>query len=104
MTTLRDLRPPRTAGYADAQTVADILAAAFADDPMWSTWAFPKRLRRRAHRAAVFRMFVDGALRYPWTWIADKDAAVAMWIPPRRSWCDRPAGIGARGSVATSAR
>ena len=30
----------------------------------------------------MFRLFVEGALRYPATWIAADENAVAVWIPP----------------------
>ena len=87
MTTRPDLRRPaatrpRVANRADAPRVTQLLVDAFARDPMWSAWAFPGRIRRRAHRRAVFQLLVDGALRYPWTWLAGDDLAVAMWIPP----------------------
>lgn len=77
--------PPRRAEPADVDLVTRLLVDAFADDPMWGSWAFPQRHTRREHREAVFRVFVAGALRYPMTWIADGDTAVAMWIPPGSS-------------------
>jgi len=87
MTMLPDIRrlldiAPRVAAQADATLVTRVLTDAFADDPMWGAWAFPRRRERREHREAVFRVFVEGALRYPATWIAADGAAVAMWIPP----------------------
>jgi GNAT superfamily N-acetyltransferase len=84
---LSDLRPeglaPRLATEADADTVTRVLVDAFRSDAMWGAWAFPKRHSRRANRHLVFRAFVAGALRYPATWIASGDTAIAMWIPPR---------------------
>jgi GNAT superfamily N-acetyltransferase len=83
---LPDLRPealaPRVATEADADLVTRVLVDAFRGDPMWGTWAFPKPRSRRANRQVVFRAFVAGALRYPATWVAPGDTAVAMWIPP----------------------
>lgn len=73
---------PRLATPADAALLARVLVDAFHDDPMWGAWAFPVHHLRRANRSAVFSIFVAGALRYPSTWIAAGDAAVAMWIPP----------------------
>lgn len=73
---------PRVAEQYDADTVSRILADAFMDDPMWSAWAFPRRADRRDLRRAVFRVFVEGALRYRATWLAAGETAVAMWIPP----------------------
>jgi GNAT superfamily N-acetyltransferase len=86
MTALPALDPaalaPRIATGADAETVTRVLVDAFRGDPMWGPWAFPKRRGRRANRDVVFRAFVAGALRYPATWIAPGDSAVAVWIPP----------------------
>src|SRR3954452_5933356 len=73
---------PKIATGADLETVTRVLVDAFRDDPMWGAWAFPNRMSRRANRASVFRAFVAGALRYPTTWIAPNDTAIAMWIPP----------------------
>ena len=86
MNVLPDLRTdalaPRVATEDDADLVTRVLVDAFHGDPMWGTWAFPKPRSRRANRYVVFRMFVAGALRYPATWVAPGDTAVAMWIPP----------------------
>lgn len=35
-----------------------------------------------AHHAAFWRLFVEGALRYPCTWLAGGGEAAAVWIPP----------------------
>jgi GNAT superfamily N-acetyltransferase len=37
---------------------------------------------RTAHQAVFWQLFVDGALRHPWTWIAGNGQAVSVWIPP----------------------
>lgn len=34
------------------------------------------------HHAAFWRVFVDGALRYPETWITARGEATSIWIPP----------------------
>ena len=81
MTTLPALAP-RIATQADAELVTRVLVDAFHGDPMWGAWAFPNPQTRRANRQAVFAAFVAGGLRYPTTWVAPSDAAVAMWIPP----------------------
>ena len=74
----------RVATSADAPLVTRILVEAFRADPMWGAWAFPDPSTRRQHRETVFRLLVEGALRYPWVWLVD-DAATALWIPPGRS-------------------
>jgi GNAT superfamily N-acetyltransferase len=70
---------------ADADLVTRLLVEAFDNDPMWGAWAFPTVSSRRANRQAVFRIFVDGALRYPATWIASGTSAVTVWIPPGKA-------------------
>ena len=30
----------------------------------------------------MFRLLVEGAMRYAWVWLAADDAATALWIPP----------------------
>lgn len=72
----------RVATSKDADLVTRVLVAAFRNDPMWGAWAFPRTDSRNANRQAVFRTFVEGALRYPATWLAPGNAAVTMWIPP----------------------
>jgi GNAT superfamily N-acetyltransferase len=73
---------PRVATRADVLVVTRILVDAFHDDPMWGAWAFPDPRTRRQRRETVFRLLVEGALRYPWVWLAADDAAAALWIPP----------------------
>ena len=73
---------PRVATPAEVLTVTRILVQAFHDDPMWGAWAFPDPRTRPQHRETVFRLLVEGALRYPWVWLAADDAATALWIPP----------------------
>ena len=73
---------PRSATPVDADLVTRVLVDAFRNDPMWGAWAFPSARSRRANRQAVFRTFVDGALRYPTTWITRAMPPCAMWIPP----------------------
>jgi GNAT superfamily N-acetyltransferase len=80
-TTSTEATAPRVATSADAPIVARILVEAFHEDPMWGPWAFPDPDTRSQHRATVFRLLVEGALRYPWVWLA-ADRAAAVWIPP----------------------
>lgn len=75
-------RPPRPATPAEATLVTRVLVDAFEHDPMWGSWAFPDPATRRHHRESVFRLLVEGALRYPEVWLAADESAVAVWIPP----------------------
>ena len=72
---------PRIATGADAEGVSRTISAALCGDPIWS-WAFPDPQRRPAQLDAWWRLFVDGALRYPWVWTTPAHEATAVWIPP----------------------
>src|SRR5689334_12913584 len=65
----------RVATPADTDLVTDIIALAFADDPVWGP------ALGRPHRE-FWRRFVDGAVPHGMVFIADDDAAIALWIPP----------------------
>jgi GNAT superfamily N-acetyltransferase len=67
----------RIATEEDLDGVTATLTSAFESDPLWG-WAFPERRGLEAW----WRLFATGALRYPWSWIADDYAAVSIWIPP----------------------
>jgi len=71
----------RTADAGDAALVTAVVADAFRDDPLWS-WAMRRDDGATEHHDGLWSVFVEGALRYPCTWIADDAAAVAVWIPP----------------------
>jgi GNAT superfamily N-acetyltransferase len=71
----------RRATAADAGRIATIIALAFAGDPVWGP-AMARPDGRTDHHAAMWRPFVDGALRYPATWLTAGGEAVAIWIPP----------------------
>jgi GNAT superfamily N-acetyltransferase len=71
----------RRATAADAGRIATIIALAFAGDPVWGP-AMARPDGKTSHHAAMWRPFVDGALRYPATWLATGGAAAAIWIPP----------------------
>lgn len=70
----------RRAGAADRDTVAELLGAAFMDDPV-SRWVFPDDEQRRAVHAAFFGVFLDDCLRRGWTDVTGDLAAAAMWLP-----------------------
>ena len=69
----------RRATPADVDVVAGIVGLAFAGDPLWS---HALRSLDPAQRRPFWRLFAEGALRYPWTWLAEDDAATSLWIPP----------------------
>lgn len=72
---------PRVATQDEAGTVTELVVSAFYNDPTWA-WAFPDPDARRDQHRAFWRVFVEGALRYPWVWLAAGDVATSVWIPP----------------------
>jgi len=72
---------PLVATAADAETVTELVVAAFYDDPTWS-WAFPDARQRRAQHRRFWRLFVDGAMRFPWVWLSPRQTSASIWIPP----------------------
>jgi len=79
-----DLGGPRRVAADDTAAgtdVVDILVSAFYDDPTWA-WAFPDPLLRADQQRALWTLFVQGAVRYPETWLAPGSTATAVWIPP----------------------
>jgi ribosomal protein S18 acetylase RimI-like enzyme len=71
----------RQASEADGALVADVLAEAFADDPLLG-WLFPDERRRPALTSRYFLTMARSLyLRHRETYLAD-DAGAAMWLPP----------------------
>ena len=71
----------RVAAAADLETVVEILTLAFTDDPVWG-----RTLRNPGGQpeemADFWRLWVQGALRYPWVWVWNEGEATSVWIPP----------------------
>jgi len=72
---------PRRADDADADDVVALLVAAFAEDPTWS-WAFPDPQRRAAQYTVLWRLIVEGAMRYRTVWLTGGATAASVWVPP----------------------
>jgi GNAT superfamily N-acetyltransferase len=72
---------PRTAGPDDIDLVTRTITLAFADDPVWYP-AMGGSMTSLADKATLWRFFVAGAVRYPWTRLLPDGAAVSVWIPP----------------------
>src|SRR5262249_59658497 len=71
----------RRATAADADRVTEIITLAFAQDPLWGH-ALARPDGGDGHHAAFWRLFVEGALRYPWTWLTSGGGGNTLWIPP----------------------
>lgn len=71
----------RTATASDLEPVADTLAGAFFDDPVWA-WAFPDPEQRRKQHAALWGLLLEGSIGYGWVWTTAGHEAATLWIPP----------------------
>lgn len=76
-----DRTETRVATDADAARVTEIFVESFFEDPVWS-WVFADSERRREQYEALWGLFVDGAIPHGWVWLAARDAAAALWLPP----------------------
>jgi len=71
----------RVANEGDRAAVAETIAVAFQNDPVWS-WAFPDAAQRPAQFRRWWPLFVASALPHGWVWMAEHAATVAVWTPP----------------------
>ncbi len=71
----------RRASHSDCALVTSITALAFANDPLWSR-ALARPDGSTEHHASFWRLFIEGALRYPWVWLTAGGEAASIWIPP----------------------
>jgi GNAT superfamily N-acetyltransferase len=71
----------RRATTSDTELVTAIITAAFASDPLWSG-AMARDDGRKDHHSAFWRLFSEGALQYPWTWVTSAGEVTSLWIPP----------------------
>jgi GNAT superfamily N-acetyltransferase len=74
-------RHARPATAADLPRLIETIGLAFADDPVWAP-AFSTATHRTDRAAPIWRIWIEGALRYPWVSMTDEAEAVAIWIPP----------------------
>ena len=71
----------RRASVADFDVITTIITLAFASDPLWSH-ALARADGSTEHHARFWRLFIQGALRYPWVWLTTGGVATSVWIPP----------------------
>ena len=83
MTTTSARSAVRSATAADRADLTRVLAAAFADDPVFA-WLIPDRADRLRRLEPIFDAFADGFARHDETHLARDGAVhgVAMWAPP----------------------
>jgi GNAT superfamily N-acetyltransferase len=71
----------RLAASRDLDPITEIIHLAFATDPLWA-YAMAAPDGGTDHVAALWRIYVEGAVANQWTWLADESAAASLWIPP----------------------
>lgn len=71
----------RIASAADVKAVAETMAQAFYEDPVWA-WAMPDPERRLEQHRALWRFCIESALGHDWVWLTDACASASIWIPP----------------------
>ena len=71
----------RIAGLDDIDLVTRTIALAFADDPVWGP-AMGGARTTIDQKATIWRLFITGSVRYPWSSISGAGAAVSVWLPP----------------------
>lgn len=71
----------RVAIEADLDAVAETMALAFYDDPVWG-WAFPDLDRRLGQHRVAWAFAIEAALGYGWVWVTEGYTAASLWIPP----------------------
>ncbi len=71
----------RVARPEDADAVAETLALAFLEDPVWG-WAFAEPEERLAQQRAHWRMLLDSSLADGCTWVTEDRGAAAVWVAP----------------------
>ena len=71
----------RVAAPGDLDAVTNTITLAFRQDPVWGP-AFVGPDGGDAVARELWRAVLEGAFRYPWTWLTDGGEAVSVWIPP----------------------
>lgn len=70
----------RRAAERDAETLTEVMSAAFMSDPV-SCWIFPDQDERARLHPAFFRIFVDLALAEGEVYTTEGFHGVALWLP-----------------------
>lgn len=74
-------RPARRATEQDIPELAQTLAAAFFDDPVFA-WLYPAATRRREILPPWFEIVIEGILPHEEIMTTDAVVAGAIWVPP----------------------
>jgi ribosomal protein S18 acetylase RimI-like enzyme len=71
----------RRAVVAERRALADTLARAFEDDPVWS-WLFPDETSRERRSSQVFRAYLRDALTIGEVYTTSDLSGASLWKPP----------------------
>lgn len=71
----------RVATVRDLDAITNTITLAFRDDPVWGR-AFASPDGGDAAARDLWRAYLEGSLRYPWTWLTEDAEAVSVWYPP----------------------
>lgn len=71
----------RRGSEAEIAAVAQVLAEAFARDPVWG-WAYPMAVAEPARVAPVWTLWVRSAVARGTLWVTERCEAVSVWTPP----------------------
>lgn len=73
--------PSRPATEDDVDRVTETLTLAFLADPVWGV-ALARPDGSTAHHGPIWRLYVEGAIRYSTVYMTEHASAVSIWIPP----------------------
>src|SRR4051794_34865968 len=91
----------RSARVDDVAIVADVLAQAFYDDPVFG-WCLPDGARRAAVLPRFFELVTSTLLAYDQVHVTASTSGAALWVPPGQPSvpeADAPAFFDALGDV-----
>ena len=78
-------RVGRAATVEDIPAVAECLASAFYDDPLWGHWTFPDVGNRTRDLSAFMTLMAERALGV-WTDMTAAAESITVWTPPGASY------------------
>lgn len=76
----------RSATREDVPGIAECLAKAFWDDPLWGVWAFPDEPTRARNLLPLMTLMAALSMSEGWTQMTHGGESVAIWTPPGASY------------------
>jgi GNAT superfamily N-acetyltransferase len=72
----------RIATLDDLPAVTQVMATAFAADPVWGPYSFPDAATRLELGARFWEPLLRAVMRFGWTHVTPNCEAAAVWVPP----------------------